>query len=44
MWFFMMLFILLAVATAYVTVRDRHHPVHQAPKGDGQGWGNLWPR
>jgi len=44
MWFIVALGILLAVTATYVIVRDRHHPVDRAPKGDGRGWGNLWPR
>lgn len=39
-----MLFVLLAVVVAYVSIRDKHHPVDHPPKGDGRGWGNLWPR
>ena len=42
---FVALFVIpLAMVATYVMVRDKHHPVDHAPKGGGQGWGNLWPR
>ena len=34
----------LALVAAYVIVRDRRHPVDHPIKGDGEGWGNNWPR
>lgn len=44
-WIFVAVFVIpLMVSAAYVIVRERHHPVDHAPKGDGRGWGNLWPR
>ena len=34
----------LVLVTAYVLTRDRRHPVDHPLKGNGQGWGNKWPR
>ena len=45
MWIFVAIFVIpLVTVTVFVLVRDRRHPVLHAPKGDGRGWGNLWPR
>lgn len=45
MWIFVAMFVVpLTMLVAYVLVRERHHPVDHPLKGDGQGWGNLWPR
>jgi hypothetical protein len=44
MWFYILLFIVLAAVTTYVIVRDKRHPVDHPTKSDGWGWGNTWPR
>ena len=44
-WIFVAAFAIpLAALAVYVVVRDKRHPVDHPPKGDGRGWGNLWPR